>query len=87
MLVRETVPTIFLYFVVPSEVSGLSASSISSNEVTISWSSAPGDADDYDLFLNPKDLVEGSPSPRSIKGNSYTFKGNFVFTRKILTVK
>lgn len=59
----------------PTEVSNFVLGSVATEEATVKWSSAPGDLDDYDLFLTPNEGVTGEPCPRGVQGNTYTFKG------------
>ncbi|XP_039260632.2 receptor-type tyrosine-protein phosphatase beta-like [Styela clava] len=60
---------------VPSEIANLSVAKVTVDEVVLTWSNAPGDVEDYDLFLNPRDGVIGDPCPRGIVGTTHIFKG------------
>ena len=42
----------------------------------MTWVPGTGDADDYDLFLSPKEGVMSDPTPRGITQTEYKFTGN-----------
>lgn len=46
---------------------------------TITWFKPQGDAESYDLFLSPREGVQGETNPTAIVSTSYDFKGILFF--------
>ncbi|XP_078485338.1 receptor-type tyrosine-protein phosphatase beta [Ciona intestinalis] len=68
-------PQLFTECTVPLEVAGIVPCDVKADEVQITWAPSPGDVDDYDLYLSPREGVEGNSQPRGVKGNRYQFTG------------